>query len=135
MDSEQPHARSRRRQGQALNIIAQILQVSSIDNRAICAKEIYNIVISNKRMSNKGEFSLNTEQSWRKFLSIGHARSLWDRKKITVSGYTGSTYTYYYYYAHFVDEDTMEIGNHRKWTRDDGGNYVMETEVISNKRE
>ncbi len=122
---EQTHSRTKRRNAQAMNIAAQIIQASSIKNIAISAKEVFKIVTSNKRMSNKGEFSLNTEQSWRKFLSMGHARSLWDRKQIMVSGYTGSTYTYYYYYAHFVDEDTMEIGNHRKWTRDDGGNYVM----------
>ncbi len=122
---EQTHSRTKRRNAQAMNIAAQIIQASSIKNIAISAKEVFKIVTSNKRMSNKGEFSLNTEQSWRKFLSMGHARSLWDRKQIMVSGYTGSTYTYYYYHAHFVDEDTMEIGNHRKWTRDDGGNYVM----------
>ena len=133
---QQPQARSKRRQGQALNIAAQIIQASSIVNKAISSKEIYNIVISNKRMSNKGEFSLNTEQSWRKFLAIGHARSLWDRKQIHISGYTGTNSTYYYYYAHFVDEETMEIGNLHKWTRNDSGAYVMETrEVISNKRD
>ena len=133
---EDPPSRTKRRNAQAMSIAAQIIQASSIENIAISAKEVFRIVIGNKRMSNKGEFSLNTEQSWRKFLSIGHARSLWDRKQIVVSGYTGSTYTYYYYYAHFVDEETMEIGNLRKWTRNDSGAYVMETsEVISNKRD
>ena len=96
---EQPHARSRRRQGQALSIAAQIIQASSIENKAISAKEIYKIVINNKRMSNRGEFSLNSENSWRKFLAIGYARSLWDRKRILITGHTGSTNIYYYYYT------------------------------------
>ena len=73
-------------------------------------------------------------QSFRKFLSIGYNRSLWERKKILITGWTGSTSVFYYYFPFHVDVDTMDYGIFPdKWTRNKNGDYVLAPVVLNSQ--
>ena len=126
---DEPFNRRRRRNGQAMSIAAQIIQQASLHNTAVCAENIYNIVINSPRASNLGEFTFSSRNGWRRFLAIGYQRSLWDRVKLTVPGHTGSSSVFFYFFSHFVDLETIKYGTAPDiWVRNINGDYVIETD-------
>ena len=128
--------RTQKRTSQALSIAAQVIQEASIHNTAVSADNICSIVINSPRARNLGEYTFPSANSWRKFLQMGHSRSLWDRIKLSLPGHTGSSETFFYYYAAFVDLETIKYGTYpSSWVRNSRGDYVMEkedTEILRN---
>jgi len=127
--------RLKRRQGQAMNIAMQIIVEASRANQAVSAIDVANIVKRLARRPSRGEFKIDSMQSWKKFLAMGYGRSLWERERISVPSSTGSKKIYYYFHkGHLPDPDNLKYGTFPTlWKRDTAGQYKleMETEVLS----
>ena len=120
--------RLKRRQGQAMNIAMQIIIEASRHNHAVSAIDVSKIVSRLSRKPSRGEFKIDSMQSWKKFLSMGIGRSLWNRERISVPSSTGSKKIFYYFHSsHCPDLDNIKYGTFPElWIRTADGQYKLE---------